>query len=609
MTAPTSTAAPTWNLSLAYHGLTDPQITRDITEIEQGIAALTQLDPSNIEHLQQALLKAQAIDVTLQTLSSFANCITSVDASNEPAKALDVKMDGLYSQLQQQFSPIQHALIHGSDEQLAQVLAGNEQTGSLAHFAFQYQRERLKQATSLSVKEEQLLSAMQVNGRNAWSRLYDNLTGSIQVTLTLPDGSQETMGLSQAASILYGSDTLRHEAAWRAINQAMTQHQQSFAAILNALAGDRLTEYAKRSDVAVSKGQAPVHFLDPSLFDSRIEAQTLATMISVTKNNRALGQRAGKLMAQCYGQTCLKPWQELAGMPAAAGDVAQEYSFEQAITIIKQAFAGIDPEMAEFVDYMVENQLIDAAPAPNKRMGAYCTQFENSRTPLVFMTWGNSMSDVITLAHELGHAFHNWVLKDQPLALANYPMTLAETASIFAENVVRSALMEQATDKQAKLQMLWEEAQSALALLNNIPVRFEFEQAFYTQRSQGELSPTQLSQLMSDTWADWYGDAMDETNPMFWASKLHFSIGSVSFYNYPYLFGYLFSKGVYAQRAAKGSAFYADYKALLADTGAMTAEDLVQKHLGMDIRQADFWQQSLDLIAQDIEQFAQTMEQ
>ncbi len=604
--------APTWDLSLAYNGLTDPAIASDIADIKQRIQALIELDPSNIAHLQQALVASETIGISLSTLMSFANCLTSVDASNEAAKALDVQMDGLYSKLQQQFSPFRHALIHGTDEQLAKVLAGNELTGSLAHFAFNYQRERLKQATSLSVKEEQLLSAMQVNGRNAWSRLYDNLTGSIQVTLTLADGSQETMGLSQAASILYGGDTLRHEAAWRAINQAMVAHEQSFAAILNALAGDRLTEYAKRSEVAEANGAAAVHFLDPSLFDSRIEAQTLTTMIAVTKQNRELGQRAGKLMASCYGQSSLKPWQELAGMPAESAvndQVSEQYSFEQGIAIIKEAFAGIDQEMADFVDHMVENQLIDAAPAANKRMGAYCTQFANSRTPLVFMTWGNSMSDVITLAHELGHAFHNWVLKDQPRALSHYPMTLAETASIFAENVVRDALLAKATDKQAKLQMLWEEAQSALALLINIPVRFEFEQAFYQQRHDGELSAEQLRQLMSDTWADWYGDAMDETNPMFWASKLHFSIGSVSFYNYPYLFGYLFSKGVYAQRAAKGNAFYADYKALLADTGAMTAEELVQKHLGMDIRQADFWQQSLDLIAKDIEQFAQTLAQ
>ena len=290
-------------------------------------------------------------------------------------------------------------------------------------------------------------------------------------------------------------------------------------------------------------------------------------------------------------------------MPDLSGGEGSSYSFEQGIDIIREAFADVDQEMADFVDMMVENKLIDAAPQPNKRLGAYCTKFADSRTPLVFMTWGGSMSDVLTLAHELGHAFHNWVMKDMPLVQTRYPMTLAETASIFAENVVRDALMAKADSEQEKLLMLWEEAQSALALMVNIPVRYEFEKAYYEQRKDGEFTPDQLKTLMSETWQEWYGEAMDETNEMFWASKLHFSIAEISFYNYPYLFGYLFSKGVYAQREAKGDSFYTDYKALLRDTGSMTAEEVVEKHLGMDIRQPAFWQQSVDMVSKQIEEF------
>ncbi len=219
------------------------------------------------------------------------------------------------------------------------------------------------------------------------------------------------------------------------------------------------------------------------------------------------------------------------------------------------------------------------------------------------------MSDVLTLAHELGHAFHNWVMRDMPLVRSEYPMTLAETASIFAENIVRDALLEKAENDRDKLMMLWEEAQATLALMINIPVRYEFEKVFYEQRQQGEFTPPdQFRELMAATWREWYGEAMDETNDMFWASKLHFSIPELSFYNYPYLFGYLFSKGVYAQRAVKGKQFYADYKALLRDTGSMTAEEVVQKHLGMDIRQPEFWQQSVDMVSAQIKEFERLIE-
>lgn len=219
------------------------------------------------------------------------------------------------------------------------------------------------------------------------------------------------------------------------------------------------------------------------------------------------------------------------------------------------------------------------------------------------MTWGGSRSDLLTLAHELGHAFHNWVMRDMSLCQTRYPMTLAETASIFAENIVRDYLFEQVENREDKLEMLWEELSSCYALMINIPVRFEFEKAFYEKRMAGELSAEQLCDLMSQTWKEWYGESMTEADPYFWASKLHFSISEVSFYNYPYLFGYLFSKGVYAQREAKGERFYSDYVNLLRDTGSMMAEDVVDKHLGMTLSNEAFWQQSVEMVKHKIDMF------
>lgn len=216
---------------------------------------------------------------------------------------------------------------------------------------------------------------------------------------------------------------------------------------------------------------------------------------------------------------------------------------------------------------------------------------------------------MLTLAHELGHAFHNWVMRDMPICQTRYPMTLAETASIFAENVVRDHMLNQAKSKEEKLEMLWEELSSCYALMVNIPVRFEFEKAFYEQREQGDLDASQLCQLMSNTWKAWYGESMSQPDSYFWASKLHFSISEVSFYNYPYLFGYLFSIGVYSQRAEKAERFYADYVDLLRDTGSMMAEDVVKKHLGMDLSGSEFWQQSIDTVKAKIDEFEALLDQ
>lgn len=593
--------APSWDLTIAYKSLNDPKIEQDIALINKCLEQLND-NVSRLESvntLQQALITREAASTLLATINAFASCHASVDASDTEAKVLSSRMDKLASELAQAFSPYQNALTHCDIEFVDQVLALDSE---VAAQSFLIHEQRKLADTRLSVKEEQLLTAMSVDGRNAWGRLYDNVTGSMKVTLILKDGSTEELGLSQAASILYGGDSERREPAWRAIQEAMQANQESFSAILNALSGWRLTEYQKRSH------KRELHFLEPSLHGSRIEKATLDSMISVAKKNANVGQKAGRLMAKLYGTPTLMPWDQLAAMPALGGGESKTYSFDEAISIIKEAFTGVDPEMGEFVDIMVKNNWIDAAPQPNKRLGAYCTKFAVTRTPLVFMTWGNSMSDVLTLAHELGHAFHNWVMKDMPLCQTRYPMTLAETASIFAENVVRDALMEKANTDHQRIEMLWEEVSSALALLINIPVRFEFERQFYEQRKNGELSAEQLKALMSETWKEWYGDSMDQADEMFWASKLHFSIAGVSFYNYPYLFGYLFSKGVYAQREMKGASFYSDYVALLRDTGRMPAEEVVMEHLQMDLTQEAFWQQSLDMVSEQIDRFEALLE-
>lgn len=586
--------APSWDLSIAFQSLQDPKLIQTISQLEQQIADFPQLNAEiTTSQLQHAILTKEAISVNLATVATYANCIASVDSTNSEAKALVTHMTKLNSELSQAFSPFLDSIVNSPLEQFEQFISENEELN--AH-RFLLEEERKLVENRLSVKEEQLLSAMSVDGKNAWGKLYDNITGSMKVTLVLADGTEEVMGLSQAASILYGSDALRREPAWRAIQQGMKQHQESFSAILNALAGWRLTEYQKRSKAK------SVHFLEPSLHGSRIEQATLDSMMSVAKKNRDVGQKAGRLMAKMFGTEQLMPWDQLASMPPLVGEVSN-YSFDEAIDIIKEAFSGVSQEMADFVDLMVKNGWIDAAPQETKRLGAYCTKFADSRTPLVFMTWGNSMSDVLTLAHELGHAFHNWVMRDMPLCTTRYPMTLAETASIFAENVVRDALLANAKTKEDNIEMLWEELSSALALIINIPVRYEFEKAFYEQRASKELSADELSELMRVTWEEWYGDSMSEADSLFWASKLHFSIPEVSFYNYPYLFGYLFSIGVYAQREAKGDDFYGDYINLLRDTGIMRAEEVVQKHLQMDLTQETFWQQSLDRVSKQIDEF------
>ena len=312
-------------------------------------------------------------------------------------------------------------------------------------------------------------------------------------------------------------------------------------------------------------------------------------------------------MAKVLGQKRMNPWDVMAPPPAVGN--SEEISFDDAIALIAKAFNHLTPKMGDFAIMMAEKGWIDGKPTPNRSTGAYCTKFSDPKEPRIFLTYEGTMTNVLTLAHELGHAWHNWVMKDLSSMQSRYPMTLAETASIFAETLVRDALTQQATTPQQQLEIAWQDAQEAAIMLLNIPARFEFEKRLVEARKVGALRPAQLCNLMNQSWEKWFETSLSQYDDLFWASKLHFSISSLGFYNYPYLFGYLFSLGIYAQQANYGDQFNQRYTDLLRDTGIMTAEDVVQKHLKKDLSQPKFWEDSLGIVEASVAHFEALTEQ
>jgi len=219
------------------------------------------------------------------------------------------------------------------------------------------------------------------------------------------------------------------------------------------------------------------------------------------------------------------------------------------------------------------------------------------------MTFTGSPSDTSTLAHELGHAFHSYVMKDLPRLNRNYAMNVAETASTFAETIIGNATVENATSKEEKVALLGAKLEGATAMFLNIHARFLFEDAFYQERAKGIVSEKRLNELMEDAQKEAYADSLSSYHPHFWASKLHFFIDTVPFYNFPYTFGYLFSLGVYAEYLKQPDDFEDKYIALLRDTGSMTVEELATKHLDVDVTKEDFWAAGIQLMAKDAQEF------
>ena len=564
----------------------------ELTGFINGLGAVREQADALQDFLREVRLRAQRIRNIGWNIAVLAASQGSQDARDPLAKQLASRARALNADLFKALAPVEDLMLGLPESEFERLM----QDPLLGEEDYRLRHERRLQDQRLPVEAEQLVIGLGTDGLHAWGNLYNDLVGKIRLHI---DGRER--GLAEASNLLSSPERALRREAFDAISAGWEGEQETVAAILNALNGWRLELARQRGKVR------QLDALDLSCHQSHIERATLDTMMAETYRARGLGQRALGLMAGKLGIDELGPEDLFAPPPAS---VSRTITFEEAIDIIAAAFTRFDPEMGAFARMMAERGWIDAAPTPNRRTGAYCTKFAEPVEPRVFITYAGTMDNVITLAHELGHAWHNWLIRDLPMSQRGYPMTLAETASIFAETLVRSALFEQAQNPEQRQAIAWAEADGAATFLVNIPARFEFELALVAEREQGYVPAARLKSLTDEAWGRWYEGSLARYHPMFWAAKAHFSIAGFGFYNYPYLFGYLFSLGVYHQlmsRQAQGEANVAEaYRALLRDTGRMSAEDLVAKHLGQDIREAAFWQGSLALVAAAVDRFEQT---
>jgi oligoendopeptidase F len=616
---PAAGSPPAWDLSPEYHSFDDPEFAADLARVDELVAELENIAPaaatvlhraetlepeseqSLLDLIAMAFALGDEITARFGNLCVYTNCIASVDGRDERAKALRGQFASMGARVDKAWNPVSLLLARASEDF---VRAALERPQAVGH-AFRIGQTRKYRGRLLDLNEENVVSALAPDGLDAWGRLYDSITGTAKARLKPPSAPEREIGLSEAAALLRDSDRDVREAAFRAQTEAFAAQEESLAAILNSLAGWRLAEYGMRSR------EAPLHFLDVALSSNRLERATLDAMFAVVDENREMGRRALRAQARLMGLPRIACWDTLAPAPRPAGAEPRNFSFEEALGMVRAAYSAVDPAMGDFVLEMLDGGRIEARVLAAKRPGAYCTRFPKSRTPRVFMTYRGSLSDVSTLAHELGHAYHGRLLAALPLAETSYPMNLAETASTFAETALADYLGGRADGQKPDasvgysdlVAISWADAQDAASFLINIPARFAFEKTFYEARAKGPLGAAALSELMGSIMREYYGDSLSEVDAGFWRSKLHYYMSGLSFYNFPYTFGYLFSLGVYSRRELFGPSFHERYCALLRDAGRMETEDLAQKHLGVDLRKPDFWRASCAIVARKVERF------
>lgn len=562
----------------------------DVESLQAAVRTLVRLDAVNLSAWVGLLQKLEDVTARTNHLASYLGCLGAADSRDEAVQRETASATAAHAELAKVFVAVR-AAFREADADVFTTLVNTPELRSAAYFL-----ERLRKSASWSMAPEleALAAELEVTGLSAWGRLYNQVSGKLEFDLAVPGQQPRRVPVSVTRSLLEDPDPAVRQAALLGSNAAWEQNSDVVAACLNAISGTRLTLYRRRG---------VAHFLEPALFDAAISQRTLDTLLEVVRARQEIARRYLRRKARILGRAQLGFQDLLAPLPV---ENRTSIPWPEAQERVRAAFARFSPDLAHFAERAFDARWIDYEPRPGKRPGGFCSTSAVINQSRIFLTYNNTMGDLSTLAHELGHAFHGWLMRDLRPWARRYPMTLAETASTFAEQLVIDAVVENPqASRTERMIALDNRLQAGATFLLNIPMRFFFEKAVYEERSQGELSVSRLKELMLDAQRQCYGDCLaeDELDPWFWASKLHFYITGISFYNFPYTFGYLFSLGLFALAKQEGPAFVPRYAELLRLTGRETPERIAARCLGVDLEAPDFWQASLDLIEHDLERF------
>lgn len=584
----------TWDLDVFFEGGShSPQLREHLELTKQKIVeAQNEIESLNVprsadaaEELVAYLHQMTDVSKHLRQVGAVIGCLLAADTTDQKALLLQGEMSRLSAAYQPVMLKFQQLLAQIEESVWAALI----ETEQLATYAFILNEWREEVALKLSGKEENLITALSVDGYEAWGNLYDQLVSTVQVEVEV-DGEKQSLSVGQASNLSSHPDANVRKEAYEKLEEAWTEKEGLFASTLNHLAGFRLAMYEKRGWDSVL--QEPLNY-------NRMKQETLDAMWGAINAQKAPFVQYLHAKAEGLGEERMH-WYDL---DAPVTNSTKTLSYDEGAAFILKHFGEFGEELEAFSRKAFEDRWIEAEDRANKRPGGFCTGMPMSEQSRIFMTYSGTMSNVATLAHELGHAFHSYALRPVPYLNRGYAMNVAETASTFAEMIVADAAVKSAETKEEKIALLEDKVQRSVAFFMNIQSRFLFETRFYEARKNGIVPAEKLNELMEEAQQEAYGGAIGIAHPHFWASKLHFYMTSVPFYNFPYTFGYLFSLSIYAKALEEGKNFEEKYIALLQDTAIMTVEELAMKHLGEDITKEEFWGKGVTLCVEDVKEF------
>ena len=568
-----------WDLTPIYPSVDSKEFDEDLAKLKSLLSVFKAEIDENKATLADLIEKYNEMSDLSTTLSAYAYCQVSVNTTNKAAVNALNKVEALSMDVAVCNTAFTMYVASHLQEVDAFCVKNPDYKYVLQEIADEAKHK-------MSSDMEELAADLSRSGADSYSRLQEAISSSACAEL---DGKKLTV--IQLRALATNADRETRRKAYEAELKVWKEHEIAFCYALNGIKGTCLSLEKRR------KWNSPI---ERSMHSARINQKILDALIGTLEKNLPMFRSYMKTKAKLLGIKKMAFYD----LFAPVGTANMVYTLDQAHEFVAKQYGLFNPEMGKFADHAFNANWIDRLPRAGKTGGAYDIYMPKIKESRVFANFDGTYDGVSTFAHELGHAWHDHIISTKPALLGSYPMTLAETASIFSEFIVFKGAVEQATP-QEKVAIIEQFVQSACQVCVDILCRFYFERELFERRKDGELMPEEMCSIMLDCQKKTYGDGLDENllHPYMWAVKGHYYSAGFSFYNYPYAFGQLFALGLFhrsevgsGSEASEGKPFYEKYNELLSLTGQLPAKD-VAATAGIDLEDPAFWQEGMDIIA------------
>ena len=576
-----------WSLNAFYLGTDDPALEKDMARLEELIdqfkTAVSELSHSDLQtSLHHAIEIEEELSVLARKLGGYFNLRRSAHSPDTEGAKYSTKLQNIMTKKTKETVILQKFI--GSIENIDAAVCGDE---LLEAYHFRFSEIKESASHKLSDDAEDVFARMNISGGHAWGDLFAYLTANVTV-----DYKGEKTSLSTIRGLAESDDPEERKAAYEAELACYDKIRDSIAFALNSIKAQVNTEAELRGY------ESP---LDMTLSQSRMKKETLDAMFAAMREAFPKFREYLRRKAELLGYPNGLPWYEiLAPMGKADG---KTYAVEEAHAYLVEHFSSFSPDLSEMVDTAFRDEWIDFYPRKGKVGGAFCSNHPFMKQSRILTNFTGTFGSITTLAHELGHAYHGKQIESHRPLNTGYTMPVAETASNFNELIIVNHAIENA-DGEEKIRLIETQIQDMTQIIVDIYSRFLFEDEVFRRRKSTFLFADDLEKIMLNAQKEAFGDGLDpeHLHPYMWCCKSHYYRAALSYYNFPYAFGGLFSRGLYAKYLEEGEAFLPQYRALLKATTVDTVEN-VANIAGIDLTDPEFWRKSLSTITDQIDLF------